>query len=153
MKEPPVLLGAEAQRDAFPNAIYPGEIPGTIPIAFRYSGQFQLQLQTAARLLRASGFVPRTDLFAPNTFTIISAGSFGQNIPFRIDYDISAAGSGANGGLGDGYLRFNDLGHYIGLPKNALNVRFGQFELDLPFSQARTIYPSTYDVFSETALA
>jgi hypothetical protein len=32
-------------------------------------------------------------------------------------------------------------------------VRFGQFELDLPFSQARTIYPSAYDIFSETSVA
>src|ERR1700726_3206434 len=32
VKEPPVLLGAKAQKEAFPNAIYPGEIPGSIPI-------------------------------------------------------------------------------------------------------------------------
>src|SRR6202140_6027378 len=38
VKEPPVLLGAAAQREAFPKVIYPGEIPGTIPISFRYSG-------------------------------------------------------------------------------------------------------------------
>src|SRR5947209_2323901 len=38
VKEPPVLLGAKAQREAFPKAIYPGEIPGAIPIGFRYSG-------------------------------------------------------------------------------------------------------------------
>ena len=38
MKEPPVLLGAPAQREVFPKAIYPGELPGTVPIAFRYSG-------------------------------------------------------------------------------------------------------------------
>src|SRR6201997_2867230 len=38
VKEPPVLLGAEAQRENFPKVIYPGEIPGTIPIGFRFSG-------------------------------------------------------------------------------------------------------------------
>src|ERR1700737_3653216 len=38
VKEPPVLLGAKAQKEAFPEAIYPGEIPGSLPIAFRYSG-------------------------------------------------------------------------------------------------------------------
>src|SRR5271157_5502787 len=38
VKEPPVLLGAKALREVFPEAIYPGEIPGNIPIAFRYSG-------------------------------------------------------------------------------------------------------------------
>jgi hypothetical protein len=152
VKEPPVLLGAPAYKKIFPKAIYPGEIPGNIPIAFRYSGNFNYNANQPPALA-AAGFVPRTDLFAPNIFTIIAAGSFGQNISFWIDDDISAVGSGANGGLGDGYLKVSDLGHYIGLPKNALNVRFGQFELDLPFSQARSIYPSAYDVFSETAVA
>ncbi len=152
VKEPPVLLGAPAYKKIFPKAIYPGDIPGSIPIAFRYTGNFNYNSQQPAPLA-AAGFTTRTDLFAPNTFTIIAAGTFGQNISFWIDDDISATGSGANGGLGDGYLKFNDLGHYIGLPKNALNVRFGQFELDLPFTQARSIYPSVYDVFSETAVA
>jgi hypothetical protein len=152
VKEPPVLLGAKAQKETFPGAIYPGEIPGSIPISFRYSGNFNYASKRPDAVA-ATSFTPRTDLFVPNTLTIIAAGSFGQNISFWIDNDISTAGSGAGGGLGDGYLKFNDLGHYIGLPKNALNVRFGQFELDLPFSQARTIYPSAYDVFSETAVA
>ena len=40
VKEPPVMLGAKAQKEAFPGAVYPGEIPGNVPIAFRYSGNF-----------------------------------------------------------------------------------------------------------------
>jgi hypothetical protein len=152
VKDPPVLLGAKAQKEAFPEAVYPGEIPGSLPIAFRYSGNFTWNAKQPEPL-QATGFVPRTDLFVPNTFTIISAGSFGPNLAFWIDDDISTAGSGAGGGLGDGYLRYNDLGHIFHLPKNALNVRFGQFEVDLPFSQARSIYPSAYDAFSETAVA
>jgi hypothetical protein len=152
VKEPPVLLGAKAQKEAFPEAIFPGEIPASLPIAFRYSGNFTWNAKQP-QALQATAFVPRTDLFVPNSFTIISAGSFGQNLAFWIDDDISAGGSGAGGGLGDGYLRYNDLGHIFHLPKNALNVRFGQFELDLPFSQARSIYPSAYDAYSETAIA
>ena len=152
VKEPPVMLGAKAQKDAFPGAIFPGEIPGSLPIAFRYSGNFNWNAKQP-QPVQATSFLPQTDLFVPNTFTIISAGSFGQNLSFWIDDDISAGGTGAGGGLGDGYLRYNDLGHRFGLPKDALNVRFGQFELDLPFSQARTIYPSGYDAFSEAAVA
>ena len=152
IKEAVVMLGAKAQKEAFPGAVFPGEIPGSLPIAFRYSGNFSWNAKQP-QPLQATGFVPQTDLFVPNTFTIIAAGSFGENLAFWIDNDISTGGSGAGGGLGDGYLRYNDIGHVLGLPKNALNVRFGQFELDLPFSQARTIYPSAYDVFSETAVA
>ncbi|MGB8456614.1 MAG: hypothetical protein WCE50_02775 [Candidatus Acidiferrum sp.] len=151
VKEPPVMLGARAQKEAFPNAVYPGEIPGTIPIGFRYSGFFNWNKKQPPAL-QAAGFVPQTDLFAPNTFTIISAGSMGSNLSFWIDDDISTGGSGAAGGLGDGYLKYNDLGRFFKLPKDSLNVRFGQFELDLPFSQARTIYASGYDVFNEAAV-
>lgn len=149
VKEPPVMLGAKAQKEAFPKAIYPGEIPGSIPISFRYSGFASYNSKQPF----AVGYLPRTDLFTPNTFTILSAGSFGQNITWWIDDDISTGGSGANGGLGDGYVKFNDLGHYIGLPKDTLNLRIGQFELDLPFTQARSINPTDYDIYDEAAMA
>lgn len=151
VKQEPVLLGSKAQKEAFPEAVYPGEIPGTIPIAFRYSGNFNWNASQPPTV-EALAYVPRTDLFVPNTFTIISAGSLGQNFSFWIDDDINAGGSGANGGMGDGYLKYNDIGRVFHLPKDALNVRFGQFELDIPFTQARTPYLSGYDVFSETTL-
>jgi hypothetical protein len=96
-----VLLGAKAPKEAFPGVIYPGEIPGTIPISFSYSGNFNFNSKRPDAAA-ASSFTPRTDLFAPNTITIIGAGSFGQNIACWIDNDISAPGSGAHGGLGDG---------------------------------------------------
>ncbi len=149
IKEPPVLLGAKAQRQVFPRTVYPGEIPGTIPIGFRYSGFMTYNSKQPLAL----GFVPRTDLFTPNTFTLISAGSFGDSLSFWIDDDISTGGSGAEGGLGDGYLKVNDLGHYIGLPKDTLNMRFGQFEPDLPFTQARSINPTDYDVYDQASVA
>ena len=150
VKEPPVLLGAKAQKEAFPKAVFPGEIPGSIPISLRYSG---FAAYNSKRPFALGGFVPRTDLFNPNTFTIIAAGSFGPNISFWVDDDISTGGSGAAGGLGDGYLKVNDIGHYFRLPKNALNVRFGQFELDLPFTQARTINLTDYDVYDQASIA
>jgi len=149
VKEPPVLLGARAQKEAFPNAIYPGEIPGSVPIAFRYSGVASYHNQQPL----AIGFQPRSDLFAPNTFTIISAGSFGPDTSWWVDNDISSGGSNGSAGLGDAYLKYNDLSRFLHLPKDSLNVRFGQFELDLPFTQARTINPSGYDIYSEAAIA
>src|ERR1700686_1898467 len=60
VKEPPVLLGAKAQKEAFPKAVYPGEIPGSVPVAFRYSGNFMYN----SRQPIALGFLPRTDMFA-----------------------------------------------------------------------------------------
>src|SRR5713226_9642825 len=66
VKELPVLLGAKAQREAFPKAVYPGEIPGSIPLGFRYSGSAMYNSKQPLSI----GFLPRTDLFVPNTFTI-----------------------------------------------------------------------------------
>jgi len=149
VKEPPVLLGAPAQKQAFPKAIYPGELPGSIPIGFRYSGFATYNSKQPLDL----GFLPRTDLFTPNTFTIIAAGSLGPSMSFWIDNDISAGGANSGAGLGDGYLKVNDLGHIFHLPKDSLNVRFGQFELDLPFTQARSVNPTNYDIYSQASVA
>ncbi len=149
-KQPPVLLGAPAQRQMFPRrAVYPGEIPGSLPIGFRFSGFASYNNKQPVAL----GFVPRSDLFAPDTFTLLAAGSLGQTLSFWIDDDLSVGGSGAGGGLGDGYLKANDLGRFLKLPKDTLNVRFGQFELDLPFSDARSINPTGYDVYDQASVA
>lgn len=153
VKDTPVLLGSKAQKEAFPEAVYPGELPGNLPISFRYEGFFNWNSKQPKAAIQPVGFIPRTDLFAPNTFTIISAGSFGPNLSFWIDDDVSSGGSGQDGGLGDGWLKYSDLGHVFGLPKNSLNVRFGQFELDVPFTQARTIYLSDYDVYDQANMA
>ena len=153
VKQEPVMLGSKAQKEAFPEAVYPGEIPGTIPISFRYNGYFTWTAAQPTGVIQSTGFVPGTDLFAPNTMTFLAAGSFGQNLSFWIDDDISVGGANSDGGLGDGYLKYNDLGHFLKLPKDALNVRVGQFEMDLPTSQARTIYLSDYDVFDQANVA
>jgi hypothetical protein len=152
VKEAPVLLGSKATREAFPEAVYPGEIPGSVPISFRYEGNLVWNAKQP-QPVQASGYVPRTDLFVPNTFTIISAGSFGPNFSFWIDDDISAGASGANGGLGDAWLKYNDVSRFFHLPTNSINVKFGQFELELPFTNARTPYLSGYEIFGEGALA
>jgi len=149
VKEPPVLLGAKAQKEAFPNALYPGELPGDLPIGFRYEGYTQY----SSKIPLAVGFTPRVDLYAPNTFTILSAGSFGPNLSFWIDDDISVGGANANGFMGDGFLKYNDLGQYLHLPKDTLNVRVGQFELDLPFSQAKSINLTDYDIYDQASVA
>src|ERR1700756_2978557 len=40
LKVPPVLLGAPAQKDLFPKAIWPGTIPGVPPIGLRMNTFF-----------------------------------------------------------------------------------------------------------------
>src|SRR5262249_19724710 len=87
--------------------------------------------------------------FSTGLFSIFTAGDFGGDIAFWVDDDISVSGDNSQGHLGDGYLKFVDIGHLFKLPKDSLHLRVGQFELDLPFTQARTYDISPYDIYSQ----
>jgi len=154
LKVPAVMLGAPAQKDVWPHSVWPGEIPGWPPIGLRMNTFFQVTGNNRNRfnILAAPGTVPqvipRTD-FETGFFSIFMAGNFGSDIAFWVDNDISVAGDNSVGGLGDGYLRFVNVGRLLKLPKDSLHIRAGQFELDLPFTQARTINLSPYDIYQE----
>ena len=151
-KIPPVMLGSPAQKEVWPKTIWPGVIPGLPPISVRYATFFQVLSANRNNFNNPTpnpgDFIPRTD-FQDGTLTLLMAGSLGSNVAFWIDDDIAAGGSGANGGMGDAWLKFHDLGHFLKLPKDALNLRIGQFELDLPWSQARTWNLSGWDIFDQ----
>ena len=155
LKIAPTLLGAEAQKQVWPKAIWPGTIPGIPPIGLRMNNYFQWtgNNRNMFNSLAAPGTVPPvipgTD-FETGFFSIFTAGNFGSDIAFWVDDDISVAGANANGGLGDGYLRFVDVSRLLKLPKDSLHVRVGQFELDLPITQARNINLSPYDIYAES---
>jgi len=154
LKIPPVMLGAPANKELWPKAIWPGTIPGIPPISFRYNNYLQYTGSSSNKFAALNPpdsvppFVPRTD-FETGLFTILSAGNFGSDIAFWIDDDISVAGDGAAGGLGDGYLKFVDVSRFLKLPRNSLNLRAGQFELEIPFTQARSIWISPYDIYEQ----
>src|SRR5579883_3049915 len=154
LKVPPIMLGAPAQQDMFPHVIWPGQIPGLPPIGLRMNTFFQA---TSANRGNFNSLVPAgtvapniagTD-FSTGLFSIFTAGNLGSDIAFWVDDDISVSGSNANGGLGDGYLKFVNIGRLAKLPNNSLNLRVGRFELDLPFTQARGIDISPYDIYSQ----
>lgn len=154
LKIPPVMLGAPANAELWPKAIWPGTIPGIPPIGLRMNNYFQYTgtSKTKFDALTPAGtlppFVPTTD-FETGFFSIFTAGNFGSDIAFWVDDDISVAGANANGGLGDGYLKFVNIGRFMKLPAYALNLRVGQFELELPFTQARSIWISPYDIYTQ----
>ena len=155
LKVPATLLGAPAQKEAFPSAIWPGTIPGLPPIGFRMNTFFQVTAGPRGNFNSLAGpntvppFIPATD-FETGLFSIFSAGNLGSDIAFWVDDDISVGGSNAAGDLGDGYLKFVNIGRYLHLPTDALAFRAGQFELDLPFTQARSINLSPYDIYLES---
>jgi hypothetical protein len=154
IKIPPVMLGAPANAELWPKAIWPGTIPGIPPIGLRMNNYFQYTGTSGGKFaaLTPAGtlppFVPTTD-FETGYFSIFTAGNFGSDIAFWVDDDISVAGDNGNGGLGDGYLKFVNIGRLMKLPPHFLNLKVGQFELELPFTQARSIWISPYDIYSQ----
>ena len=159
IKVPPVLLGAPAQKQLWPKTVWPGVIPGMPPIGLRMNNFFQVVGRNRGNFASVqglpsptpAGFVPRTD-FEPGLFSIFTAGNFGSDIAFWVDDDLSVAGSGGNGGLGDGYLRFVNIGRFLHLPKDSLHLRVGQFELELPFSPARSWNLSPWDIYDQATI-
>jgi hypothetical protein len=150
LKVQPTMLGAPAQKELWPKAVWPGTIPGLPPIGLRYNNFFQVTGKNAGRFPNPAPGpnVPRTD-FETGLFSIFTAGNFGSDIAFWVDDDISVAGANSNGGLGDAYLKFVNLGRFAKLPKDSLSLRVGQFELDLPFTVARTYNLSGYDIYDQ----
>ena len=93
--------------------------------------------------LAADHWNRRRLMIAAHALRAVAVGTLGvlvamDDIAFWVDDDISVGGSGADGGLGDGYLKFVNIGRHLKLPTDALSLRIGQFELDLPFSPARS---------------
>ncbi len=155
LKVAPVMLGAPAQKEVWPHSVWPGQIPGVPPIGLRMNNFFQFtganrkRFDALATPPTLPGFIPATD-FETGFFSIFTAGNFGSDIAFWVDDDISVAGANANGGLGDAYLKFVNIGRVLKLPTDSLSLRAGQFELDLPVTQARNINLSPYDIYQES---
>lgn len=154
LKIPPVLLGAPAQKEQFPKTIWPGTIPGIPPIGLRMNTFFQKTSGNRGNFdaLVPPGtvppFIPKTD-FSSGLFSLFTAGNFGSEIAFWVDEDLSVGGDNTAGGLGDGYLKFVNIGRLMKMPKDSLSLRVGRFEMDLPFSQARTHNISGWDIFDQ----
>jgi hypothetical protein len=154
IKVPPVMLGAQANKELWPHSVWPGTIPGLPPIGLRYNSFFQVTGKNRGNFDKllppgtVSPFIPRAD-FSSGLFSIFTAGNFGSDIAFWVDDDLSVSGDNAAGGLGDAYLKFVNLSRFMKFPADSVTLRVGQFELDLPFTQARTYNLSGYDIYQQ----
>jgi hypothetical protein len=154
IKIPPVMLGAPANAELWPKAIWPGTIPGLPPIGFRMTNYLQFTGGSRNRFdqLTPAGtlppFVPTAD-FETGLFSLFSAGNFGSDIAFWVDNDISVSGANSAAGLGEAYLKFVNIGRLLKLPQNFLNLRVGQMELELPFTASKSIWISPYDIYTQ----
>jgi hypothetical protein len=77
VKEQPVSMGAEAYKKVFPEAIWPSTIPGVPPLAIRIIGD--------ANYHPFGHQEDRSEFNFPGEFTMLGAGSFGENFAFFAD--------------------------------------------------------------------
>ena len=150
VKEEPVALGAEAWKRVFPETVWPGVIPGNVPVAF-YAHQ---------RVFFDENTTPTTNFKFPHEFKIFTAGNFDEPFSFWGEVDLEAASSSStfSSGLKRVFFQANDLfsqeswGRFGLLPEDALNLRLGLIDIGVlaqPLNVRRTVnkpLPYTYVV-------
>jgi hypothetical protein len=121
IKEEPVLLGSEGNKRAFPNAIWPGSIPGSSPISLflnseiDYNPYFDPSDATTASRINLDGL--------GNSIEVATAGSLDQDVTFWGQASLNGDGLELN----RIFLLFNNLvGTSLGL-----NAKVGVFEPSL----------------------
>ena len=123
IKETPVKLGAEAWKRKFPDAIWPGLLPQTVPISF-YS-------HLRAIMLEDAGSKPDFT-FKAHELEMLIGGTFGQRISFFGTWLVFEEGHSAEdiGRLGELFVQFNDiLDVFDSFGENIFNIKFGRMEI------------------------
>lgn len=114
----PVSLGAKAYKRMFPNSVWPGTIPGSIPIGIAVEGE----------LRGGEADEVKGDFQFPQAMKILAAGNIGEKISFWAGMHLVEAGKiGTPGRI---YLQINDL---LGdaVPAVKAHLRIGQFDPDV----------------------
>jgi len=107
VKDNPIVLGAKAWMQLWPKALWPSTLPHLPPISFLT--QFTLD--------SVEGDSNQGNLQVPDQFTLLAAGTFGEDIGFFVH---SGAGSRF-------YVTFNDILDET-LGENAFNFKLGLYE-------------------------
>lgn len=113
VKEEPVDMGAPAWKKVWPEAVWPGAIPGMGPLSFRAMLDFKTQENTS------------TKFDFPHEVELFWAGTLGENVPFFAEVEIEGSEVGAEAWLGF----YNLLSNY--LPERALNLKVGTIDMNL----------------------
>ncbi|MFQ6618761.1 MAG: hypothetical protein ACE5QV_08755, partial [Fidelibacterota bacterium] len=140
VKEKPLKLGAEAYKRVFPDAVWPGSIPGIPPVSFRAKGG-----------LRISPSEEVKSSFIPPTLQFLAAGTLGENITFFAGAHLFEENE--IGSIDRFYIKLDNLlTNY--LPYYFFNIRIGQFIPELvPFAsnhRGTTITPYAFNTYNPT---
>jgi hypothetical protein len=115
VKEEPVSLGSEGNKKAFPEAIWPGSIPGSSPISLFLNGEMDYNPKTDPRF---------TFDGLGSSIEAVAGGTLGEDLSFWGQLALSADGMVE---LNRVFVTFSNL---IG-ERDALNMRVGVFEPSL----------------------
>jgi hypothetical protein len=140
IKEEAVKLGAEAYKRVWPKAVWPSNIPGSVPIALRGRTGF---------IVQSHGDSSTTSEFVRPVLQLLAAANFGDLVSVFVGAHIFEGGE--IGSLDRLFVRFNDLlKKYIS--KGTLNIRMGQFIPDIvPFASNHrgiTNAPYSFNTYS-----
>jgi hypothetical protein len=119
VKEDPVSLGAEAWKRVWPDAVWPGTIPGTVPIGFYAHQRFTWTEE------RTGETKVDTQFDMPHELEMFLGGTFGETVSFFGEWIVFEHGKTGDSRLGVLFLQLNDL---FGL-EDALNVKIGRSDI------------------------
>jgi hypothetical protein len=123
VKVPDVPLGAPAWKRVWPDAMWPGGIPGLPPVAFRIINDVVVDGDQPARV----------DFDFPHEFEILAAGTAGDGISFLAEVEVMSrpATSEAVVSIERMFVQFDQLGG-----TTLANLAVGRFEMRaVPFSR------------------
>ncbi len=122
VKEKPVSLGAPAWKEVWPEAIWPGLLPATVPISFYGHQRFVWKPDSDS----TDGGGPSTTFDAPHELELLLGGTWGPNISFFGEWILyEKAYADDRDKLGALSVQFNNL---LGDTPGMLNLKFGKFE-------------------------
>jgi hypothetical protein len=129
VKIPDVPLGAPAWKKLWPDALWPGGIPGVGPVAFRIFNDV---------VVNPSNKSVKLDFAFPNEFEILVGGTAGSGISYFGELEIT---SGDKVDLARAFIQFDQLGG-----TTLANLTIGRFEVrSVPFSRFhRRMTPSDF---------
>lgn len=115
IKEEPVSLGAPAWKRVWPESVWPGTIPGPVPISVRIISDFKVNEGAQAA---------STEFDFPHEIEIMMAGLLGEDIPFFAEIEFEGGATETEAWLGFYNLFNNALG------QRALNLKVGSLGLN-----------------------
>jgi len=114
-----VELGAEPWKDLWPNAVWPGAIPGVLPVALRIMLDANVNPDAEAQV----------SFDMPHEIDLFAAGTAGDTVSFLAHIDFLGRDSSVT--LERAFIQFDSI-----VDEKLLNVKAGRFEVGaVPFSR------------------